>query len=206
MRRSRSSSRLAALMSPRASTPPPIGAPMAPTDRRSLGRGARRFCLAVCPGDDQRHRGRDRKGCARKRPRSGRTDRIGQGHPDRADGPASIRRVERATHDHKDARCAMTIAANDLGVLGNLAVALGIFTSSGEPNPNWFGDPEASLKMVLANDDQRDALVAFVDEAMGGADRTTDPTGVIWLPIVHLDDPDLTIAVTVDEAQPDGIH
>ena len=100
----------------------------------------------------------------------------------------------------------MTIAANDLGVLGNLAVALGIFTSSGEPNPNWFGDPEASLKMVLANDDQRDALVAFVDEAMGGADRTTDPTGVIWLPIVHLDDPDLTIAVTVDEAQPDGIH
>jgi hypothetical protein len=100
----------------------------------------------------------------------------------------------------------MTVAANDLGVLGNLAVALGIFTPAGQPNPDWFGDPEASLKTVLANHAQRDALVAFVDEAMGGADRTTDPTGVVWLPIVQLDTPNMTVAVTVDDTQPDGIH
>ncbi len=100
----------------------------------------------------------------------------------------------------------MTVAANDLGVLGNLAIALGIFTPSGDSNPAWFGDPEASLKEMLANDSQRDALIAFVDEAMGGADRTTDPTGVVWLPIVHIEDPDLTVAITIDDAQPDGIH
>jgi large repetitive protein len=100
----------------------------------------------------------------------------------------------------------MTFAANDLGVLGNLAVALGVFTPAGEPNSDWFGDPEASLKMMLASDEQRHALVAFVDEAMGGADRTTDPTGVIWLPIVHIDDPDLTVAITVDESHSDGIR
>ena len=99
----------------------------------------------------------------------------------------------------------MTVSVNDLGVLGNLAVALGVF-ASGEPNPEWFGDPEVSLKTILEKDEQRDALIAFVDEAMGGADRTTDPTGVVWLPIVQLDDPDLTVAITVDDSQSDGIH
>ena len=102
----------------------------------------------------------------------------------------------------------MTFAANDLGVLGNLAVALGIFESGpgGGPNPDWFGNPEAFLKNILAKEGQREALLAFVDEAMGGADRTTDPRGVIWLPIVNLGDPDLTISLTVDEHQPDGLH
>ena len=100
----------------------------------------------------------------------------------------------------------MSIGTSDLGVLGNLAVALGLFTPSGDPNPSWFGNPEASLKNILADDDQRAAIIAFVDEAMGGADRTTDPHGVVWLPIVSLDDPDLTVAITVDDKQPDGIH
>jgi large repetitive protein len=100
----------------------------------------------------------------------------------------------------------MTVNTNDLGVLGNLATALGLFTPAGDPNPDWFGDPEASLTTMLENDDQRNALIAFVDEAMGGADRTTDPTGVIWLPIVHLDDPDLTIAMTIDDQPADGVH
>lgn len=100
----------------------------------------------------------------------------------------------------------MTLAKNDLGVLGNLAVALGIFTPQGDPNPSWFGSPETSLKEMLANAEQRAALIAFVDEAMGGADRTSDPRGVIWLPLVHLDDPDLTLAITVDESAADGLH
>jgi large repetitive protein len=100
----------------------------------------------------------------------------------------------------------MTIAANDLGVLGNLAIALGIFRPDGDPDPDWFGDPGASLATMLENDDQRAALVAFVDEALGGADRSTDPTGVIWLPIVELREQHLTIAVTVDEEQDDGLH
>ncbi|MEO6525022.1 MAG: DUF6603 domain-containing protein [Gemmatimonadaceae bacterium] len=100
----------------------------------------------------------------------------------------------------------MTVATQDLGVLGNLAVALGVFTPDGSPNPSWFGNPEESLGSILSNDEQRAALIAFVDEAMGGADRTTDPRGVVWLPIVHLEDPDLTVAVTVDDSRPDGIH
>ncbi|MEJ8848347.1 DUF6603 domain-containing protein [Variovorax rhizosphaerae] len=99
----------------------------------------------------------------------------------------------------------MTMGAGDLGVLGNLAKALGIFDKDGDPNPDWFGDPGDSLKTMLADPDQRNALIAFVDDAMGGADRTTDPSGVVWLPIVHIDDPDLTVSITVAE-KPDGIH
>jgi hypothetical protein len=100
----------------------------------------------------------------------------------------------------------MSLSTGDLGVLGNLAVALGVFRPGGDPNPDWFGNPEASLKNMLGNASQREALIGFVDEAMGGADRTTDLRGVVWLPIVHLDDPDLTVAVTVDESPAEGIH
>jgi hypothetical protein len=100
----------------------------------------------------------------------------------------------------------MSVSTDDLGVLGNLAVALGLFTPGGSPNPSWFGDPETSLSNMLSDNDQRAALIAFVDEAMGGADRTTDPRGVVWLPIVHIDDPDLTIAVTIDDTPAEGLH
>src|SRR5215208_1165532 len=102
----------------------------------------------------------------------------------------------------------MSLELGNLGALSNLAIALGVFDSEGEPNPDWFGDPEASLSRILEDNDQRSALIAFVDEVMGGADRTTDPTGVIWLPIVQLEDPqpDITFAVTIDDTPADGVH
>jgi len=77
---------------------------------------------------------------------------------------------------------------SDLGVVENLAKALGVL-SPREIESGLVGNPEASLKNMLANAQQREALVAFVDEAMGGADRTTDPRGVVWLPIVELKRP-----------------
>ncbi|HPG77221.1 MAG TPA: hypothetical protein PK756_01065 [Piscinibacter sp.] len=99
----------------------------------------------------------------------------------------------------------MSFGAGDLGVLGNLAKALGIFKADGSPNQGWFARPEDFLKNMLADPAQRDALIAFVDEAMGGADRSTE-AGVVWLPIVDLADPPMSVAVTVDESQPDGLH
>lgn len=99
----------------------------------------------------------------------------------------------------------MSFGSGDLGVLGNLGKALGIFDADGSPNQGWFAHPEESLKDMLANPAQREALIAFVDEAMGGADRTTE-NGVTWLPIVELEDPQLLVAVTVDERPGDGLH
>ena len=99
----------------------------------------------------------------------------------------------------------MSFASSDLGVLGNLAKALGLFDAAGKPNQNWFAHPEDSLKSMLANEAQRAALIAFVDDALGGADRSSE-AGVIWLPIVAIEDPPLAVAITVDEGQSDGLH
>ncbi len=94
----------------------------------------------------------------------------------------------------------MTVTADDLGVLGNLATAIGLLDSGGGPDPGWFGDPAASLSTMLADEGQREALIAFVDEALGGADREADASGATWLPLVSLDDPHLTVAVTIDDS------
>ena len=93
----------------------------------------------------------------------------------------------------------MTLAADDLGVLGNLGTALGLFDAAGTPNEDWFQDPEDYLGSVLAEDAQREALLAFVDEALGGAERDVDPYGVTWLPIVEVGDSGLTVSATVAE-------
>ncbi|HSC90106.1 MAG TPA: hypothetical protein VLB86_00480, partial [Gaiellaceae bacterium] len=94
----------------------------------------------------------------------------------------------------------MSVSAADLGVLGSLATAVGLLDADGDPNPGWFGDPAESLSTVLADEGQREALIEFVDEAMGGADREADASGATWLPVVSLDDPALTVAITVDDA------
>ncbi|HEY8644546.1 MAG TPA: hypothetical protein VIL77_01565, partial [Gaiellaceae bacterium] len=95
----------------------------------------------------------------------------------------------------------MSITADDLGVLGNLGKAIGLLGSNGDPNPSWFGDPAASLQTILADDGQRAALIGFVDEALGGADASADPSGTTWLPLVQLQPPEprLTVAVTIDD-------
>ena len=99
----------------------------------------------------------------------------------------------------------MAVGKSDLGILGDLAVALGIFTPGGSPNADWFSDPAASLKSMLGNADQRQALIAFVDAALGGADRSTE-AGVIWLPVVEVAEPPLLFALTLDEGRADGLH
>ncbi len=98
----------------------------------------------------------------------------------------------------------MSLRRSDLGVLGNLAEALGIFVD-GEPNADWFSKPDVYMRAALANPTQREALLAFVDEALGGADLTVIQ-GVTWLPIVSLHDIGLTVAVTVNPAPADGLH
>jgi len=99
----------------------------------------------------------------------------------------------------------VSLTADDLGVLGNLGKALGFLDGGGNPDPSWFGKPDESLKNVLANEVQRDALVAFVDEALGGADRETDPSGVVWLPIVSIEDPTIELSITLDDRPDDFV-
>lgn len=100
----------------------------------------------------------------------------------------------------------MSFGAGDLGVLANLATAMGLLDADGDPEPGWFGAPDQALKTMLADDGQRAALIAFVDEALGGADRDTDAEGVVWLPVVGLDHPKVTLAVTIDDRPADAVH
>ena len=98
----------------------------------------------------------------------------------------------------------MSLSGSDLGVLGKLAEALGLF-SAGQPNGDWFAQPEVYLKQVLANPAQREALKAFIDEALGGEDRRT-VGNTTWLPLVSLSDPPLSLSLTIDESHDDGLH
>jgi large repetitive protein len=91
----------------------------------------------------------------------------------------------------------MTLTASDLGVLGDLATALGIVKNGG-PDPDWFKDPAARLGTMLSNDDQRQALVSFLDAVLDDGASEIDDQGRVRLPIVAHNDPDLTVAVVLE--------
>ena len=89
----------------------------------------------------------------------------------------------------------MTMTSGDLGVLEDLAIALGVFGADGQPNPNWIGDPGQYLSQMLANDAQRDALLAFADSVLD--DGSLDVRGGrTYIPIVKVPDPDVVVGVT----------
>ena len=93
----------------------------------------------------------------------------------------------------------------DLGELSPLATALGLVDAEGEFQGDWLSDPGARLRTVMADEVQRDALIEFVDEVLGGDERQTDSDGRIWLPIVSQDDPDVELCVVVDDRPPDHV-
>ena len=104
---------------------------------------------------------------------------------------------------------------SDLGVLGQLAEALGLFVA-GSPNGDWFAKPQDYLKTLLSNEKQRHALMQFIDDALGGEERHT-VDNIVWLPLVTVPLPapgggagesfgSLSVSITVDEMQDDGLH
>ena len=99
----------------------------------------------------------------------------------------------------------MSVTAADLGVVRELAGALGIVDEAGAFREDWLADPGKYLSSVLADEAQRDALVTFVDEVLGGEEGTSDPDGLVWLPIVEETAPDLTIYVVLDERPTDYV-
>jgi hypothetical protein len=96
----------------------------------------------------------------------------------------------------------MTVTADGLGILGDLAKALGMLDASGAPEPAWFGDPGTYLGQVLADDDQRRALFAFVEDVLGGSTPEADPDGLLWVPLVDHSDPSVLFALVVDDHAP----
>jgi hypothetical protein len=99
----------------------------------------------------------------------------------------------------------MSLASSDLGVLGDLAAALGLVNEGGSFNDAWLANPGTFLSKVLANEHQRESLVSFVDEVLGGSERTAGAEGTTWLPIVEHTSPSLTVYVVLDESPGDYV-
>ncbi|GLC24866.1 DUF6603 domain-containing protein [Roseisolibacter agri] len=101
----------------------------------------------------------------------------------------------------------MSFTGTQLDAFAQLATALGILDDGGSPNTAWFGDPVGrapgsstgnprGLRSVLSDDDQRDALLAFVDEVLGAPDRE-ERDGATWVPLFSESSPQVTIFAVV---------
>ncbi|MEJ1109450.1 MULTISPECIES: DUF6603 domain-containing protein [unclassified Kribbella] len=96
----------------------------------------------------------------------------------------------------------MTLTADSLDSFSQLAKAIGLLDSGGSPNASWFGDPigttgnQHGLRHLLADDDQRAALLAFVDEVLGPPERAVR-TGETWVPLFAESDPRVTVYAVV---------
>jgi hypothetical protein len=109
----------------------------------------------------------------------------------------------------------MSFTGTQLDAFAQLATALGILTDGETPNPAWFTDPVGrapgsgtgnprGLRTILADDDQRAALLAFVDEVLGAPDRT-ERDGATWVPLFRETSPQVTIYAVV-RAVANAVH
>jgi len=83
----------------------------------------------------------------------------------------------------------MSIDGSSLGDVAALATALGLLDGSGSIVTGWFENPGAHVGAMLRDQGQRDALVQFVEDALG--DQTapvTDDPGRTWVPLFGLTD------------------
>jgi large repetitive protein len=90
-----------------------------------------------------------------------------------------------------------------------LAAALGMLDANHDVNTAWFSDPVGAstanargLRTMLAIDDQRESLLAFVDELLGAPDREA-MDGAVWLPL--LTEGSVTVSAVVDTASTDAV-
>jgi hypothetical protein len=81
----------------------------------------------------------------------------------------------------------MSIDGSSLGDIAALATALGLLDGSGNIVTGWFEDPGTHVGSMLRQQGQRDALVQFVQDALGDqAAPVTDDPGRTWVPLFGL--------------------
>jgi len=97
----------------------------------------------------------------------------------------------------------MPFNESSMDSFGSLVRAIGLTNSSGT-NGAWFKDPVGGspdnangLKTVLANQEQRDALVTFVDEVLGppALHRQGEQR---WIPLFAESDPNITVYAVLE--------
>lgn len=110
----------------------------------------------------------------------------------------------------------MSLVPESLDAFAELAVALGMVDGSGRVNTDWFADPVGGgggagahgLRSVMSTDEQRDALLAFVDDVLGDPDRSVDD-GAVWVPLftepIGSTEPRVVISSVVDATDGDVV-
>ena len=89
----------------------------------------------------------------------------------------------------------------DLGDLATLASALGLLDDGGNLAPDWFSRPGYYLTQVLREAHQRESLVTFAGDLLGGGQPVADSQGRQWLPVAHAGGSAFTVYAVIG---PDG--
>jgi len=101
-----------------------------------------------------------------------------------------------------------TTADASLGELADLAVALGLAAPDGSFNSDWLTRPGDFLGSILANDDQRRALLDFVAHILDSGPLATDALGRTFAPVATAGGgttPSVRIGVVLDDRADDHI-
>src|SRR5215471_6268356 len=99
----------------------------------------------------------------------------------------------------------MSAGSVNLGDIQALGKAIGLLDASDSIRSDWLTQPGHYLSSVLADSTQRDALVQFVDDVLGGEQRETDPDGLVWLPIATNPNPHVTVYFVLDPTPADFV-
>ena len=89
----------------------------------------------------------------------------------------------------------------DLGDLAALASALGLLDDGGNLASDWFSRPGHYLTQVLREAHQRESLVTFAGDLLGGGQPVADDKGRQWLPVAHAGSDAFTVYAVIG---PDG--
>src|SRR5690606_3689932 len=83
---------------------------------------------------------------------------------------------------------------------------LGLAEGDGSFRDDWLSRPGYYLARALADETQRDALVAFIDDVLGGAQREEDAEGRVWLPLFSETNPRVTVFLVLDDRPADHVR
>ncbi|WP_298838161.1 DUF6603 domain-containing protein [uncultured Roseobacter sp.] len=97
---------------------------------------------------------------------------------------------------------------DEFGDTSDLLSALGLVDEDGNFNSDWLANPETYLKSILANDHQREALLAFVTAIRGG-EAERDSENRLWVEIFAEALPGtgrIAFFLVVDDAPSSEVH
>src|SRR5690606_41552620 len=87
-----------------------------------------------------------------------------------------------------------------------LATQRGLAEGTGTFRDAWLSRAGYYLGRTLADETQRDALIAFIDDVLGGAERDEDTEGRVWLPLFSETNPRITVYLVLDDRPTDHVR